>query len=525
MIKAPETYDINEQYDFYRQYAYRRYNKGGLEAVLLFLSELMQENPLIYRILKKQYRSMMNDEQSADLNQQFQDLLEEGKNLTDPKTLALYTAAALYDRSTNLTGIIKQCARRSATDKNFMKPYNRYFYQLQSLTFFSPLNQVQFIYSKYQIYNPNLRYRDLYQNITTIVLDPEDENRPLVKLFNMAVIDHEFKYLWFLTRILQNTTLAMAEVDEEILFEAGKGLSSNQYVHYICFCIRMYLRNSDDPKQQKQLLDYCCRRLCAVLKESKPDMVSFVETMQLVYSIVLDPENSYSYIDEYQYQPAEIRSYFNDHLREMSEKAFEILFHQHPQLLLPFIQKLREKNPYHYTETRDFQYAARRSNAICLNWINTLKEYYTRPEIRDIFMNSILRSCFPLTLFLRELFQEKADDNKASFINFLKDYKFIGQINRTADPQNFEVTSYSFRNEYCLIKISRKQMTNRTELVSQFLDNPEINSWSPVKFTIKTVDFSTAQHGFNTVNVSLAVDWQVEKFHRTREYNSYTSSN
>ena len=520
MIKAPQGYNINEEFDFYRQQAYRRYNKGGLEAVISFLTELLPVNNLISRILKKQYREYMSDEQSQQYNRMYESTLRGYRQIESEEELALYTASALLSRSRTAAFIITESAYRAAEDKdkdkNFLKKYNEAFMALYQLDFLSANDFVQFILYKFQIYNRRLRYDDLFCNYTPIIINPARANNPLKELMKQAINKNEFKYLWHLTRILPNMTMEMAEITEESLLEAGKKLTSNQYAHYINFCIRMTMRSSEDPQEKLKLLKDCCDKLCSVLSESRPEEVPFVRLMQLLGSVQLDFDNFMHYLNEYEYQRADRRDIANEHLRDLTDQVFEMLFNYRPSMVLAFIEKLKDNNPFHYSEYRDFLYAKRRANSTCRQWIETLGEHFEQPQIRDIFMNSVLRSCYPLSLFISDLLRADSPA-RADLLQFLKGYRFVGQIIKNEVKDRYELSSYSFRNENCLIKLGADTF-QKNEKLKQFMDDPNETVMMNIRFVLRAAYFNDESGSYVTFSAVLPHDWQVPSFRRTRKY-------
>ena len=523
---------IDYQYNYYKQALYRRYKRDGIDGAIAFLAVILQENPLIFRILKKQYRFRMSDEQSADLNRRFEEVLSRHNDTDDAATLALYTMAALYDRNNQAGNIVKHAGILSDKNKDFILKYNQEAARLQELSFLNPMDSVQFLLYKYIHYSRRAMYDDVYNNYQPIIINPALKNNPLKQLFTKRIEDSEFKYLDFLINSLQNTTLEAAGVDEETLFNAGQNLETSQYTHYVTFCISMFLRKSEDPVTQLKDLEYCCDRLKNVLKGINKKSVYYVDYLKMLHSILLDQGNTLQYIDGYQYKELDYRDRHDSANRKWIEDVFEILFADYPELVLPFIEKLAENNAFAFDKNRDYEFARRRSMVLCRDWVIRLKEHYTVKQCIDIFMNSPLRSCYPITLFLKNLLlrEEKEVEIKndeeyyhGALKKLFNKYVFTGIIYTPKNHTGNELTAYSFRNDNCLISLPKALMKSAESLHFNREKVKGKTVWvsEPVRFKLKSIHFINNEGEIHKLVAYMPEDYKANRFKTSRNFSAY----
>ncbi|MBR2701608.1 MAG: hypothetical protein IKE77_05970 [Erysipelotrichaceae bacterium] len=522
---------IDYQYKYYKQALYRKYKREGIDGAVAFFMVILEDNPLIFRILKKQYRYLLNDEQNDYLNGRFEEVLSSHNDTEDPQILALYTMAALYDRNSQAADIVRHAAMNSNNNRTFMAKYNEEASKLQELSFLSPMNAVQFLLYKYIFFNHRNIYDDAYYSEMTIIINPKLENKPLKKLFEKRMENRDFKYLCLVIKSLQNTTLEAAGVDEEVLFETCKKIKGLKFTHYVTFCISMFLRKSNDKVQQLKDLEYCCSRLKKVLKNRRKASY-YADYLKMLHSILLDEKNASQYIENYKFRELDHSDCHDGDNRKWTEDVFDLLLSEYPELVLPFIRKRGVNNSYVFEKNRDYEFARRRTMTLCADWIKMLKKHYNTRQCIEIFMNSLLRSCYPLTLFLKDLLScekredvEKTDEEycRRGLQKLFKDYECTGIVYRPENSQRYELTAYSFRNDNSLIVLpaalanAAESMKFKTEKIK----NQNVLISYPIRFTLKSIRFVNNEREIHRLVVSLPEKYKVNRFRKARKYSAY----
>ena len=530
--------DYQTLYDRSQMYCARIWSEYGKEGVLQFLEGLLVRLPLIARALKKNYRIYMTAEESAALNAVYEEVLESGREENDPARLAELTLAALYTFEKQAPRIVRRSAGLAKKDRRFLEAYDRHIVRLVKLPFYPKSNIVQLLRFKYHSYDTERRYDDIYLLARqlpqlTDIRRPE----PLINLFHEVLENHDFKYLWVLSRMFPTATLEKLQISQEELVAAGRELSE-PFTHYVCFCDEMVKRSCREEEEQMSALEEFYPKLKESLQANHPETIALVDVLHLCNGICLQPERREELLSGD--APGKVLSFElqDGYVMKQQEKAFRSLIADSPELVLSFIRMLGENNLYAFSETRDYRYAEGVSYITAAHWTLALKQHYIQEECVEIYMNSILRSVYPLTSFLRELLLEKrtpvrpADENSDPVFytkvikKLFRPYVCFGKFVYNADLNSTEIVSYSFRNDMTRTLYSGKDIAGTPlgkevrELVRK--KKPIKKDVRTIAFRIEKIDFMNDLYDHNVLKAKVLPEYEgTETFRTTRRYFGY----
>ena len=530
--------DCQSLYDRSQMYCARIWAEQGKEGVLDFLKGLLVRLPLIARALKKNYRIYMTDEESAALNAVYDEVLASGKEEEDPSRLAELTLAALYTFEKHAPHLVRRSSALSRRDRRFLEAYDRRIAQLIKLPFYPRSNIVQLLRFKYHTYDTVHRYEDIYLLVKQLpLLTDIRRTEPLIKLFREVLDNRDFKYLWVLSRIFPTATLEKLQITREELAAAGRELSE-PFTHYVCFCDEMIKRSCREEQDQMRELEAFYPQLKESLQISHPETINLVNVLRLCNGICLAPEKREELLAEA--TPGKVSRFElqDGYVMKQQEKAFRALITSSPELVLPFVRMLGENNLYAFSEKRDYRYAESISYITAAHWTLALKQHYSEEECVEIYMNSILRSVYPLTSFLRELLLERrtpehpADENSDPVFytkvikKLFRPYTCFGKFVYNADENSTEIVSYSFRNDQTRTLYYGKDIAG-TPLAREVKEL--VRTKKPIKkgartiaFRLEKIDFMNDLYDHNVLRAKVLPEVpDTESFRTTRNYFGY----
>ncbi len=525
-------------YDRSQMYCARIWSEQGKEGVLKFLEGLLVRLPLIARALKKNYRIYMTAEESAALNAVYEEVLESGREENDPARLAELTLAALYTFEKQAPRIVRRSAGLARRDDTFLEAYDRRIAQLVKLPFYPRSNIVQLLRFKYHSYDTAHRYDDIYLlakqlPLLTDIRRPE----PLVKLFHEVLANRDFKYLWVLSRMFPTATLEKLQISQEELAAAGRELSE-PFTHYVCFCDEMVKRSHREEAEQMRELEGFYPKLKESLMISHPETVALVDVLRLCNGICLLPEKRAELLSET--APGKVSGYElqDGYVMKQQEKAFRSLIASSPELVLSFIRTLGENNLFAFSEKRDYRYAESVSYITAAHWTLALKQHYSEEECVGIYMNSILRSIYPLTSFLRELLLERrtpehpADENSDPVFytkvikKLFRPYVCFGKFVYNTEENSTEIVSYSFRNDQTRTLYNGKDIAG-SELGREVRELVRTKKSTKkgartIAFRLEKIDFMNDLYDHNVLRAKVLPEYpDTGSFRTTRRYFGY----